>query len=121
MRKVSILSLSFALLAACSKPAPDNQAAVAPAQPPAEAVPAQGTKMASTQVPDASHLTQPDKDTVLHEGYVRTVGQMAYLWGWPMVNMINRRATITQAPHPGLLDGVLPVAPRGQIAMLHDY
>src|SRR5262249_40097468 len=33
----------------------------------------------------------------------------------------NRRNTITKAPHPGLMDGVLPVAPRGQIAMLHDY
>lgn len=35
--------------------------------------------------------------------------------------MMNRRARITQAPHPGLLGGILPVAPRGQIGMLHDY
>ena len=46
---------------------------------------------------------------------------MAYVWGWPMVNMINRRAAITQAPHPGRLNGVLPAAPRGQIGMLSDY
>jgi Protein of unknown function (DUF1254) len=31
------------------------------------------------------------------------------------------RAGITQAPEPGRLNGVLPVAPRGQIGMLSDY
>ena len=66
-------------------------------------------------------LAQPDNDSLLHEGYVHTVGQMAYVWGWPMVNQINRRATITKAPSPGLLDGILPVSPRGQLGMLHDY
>ncbi|QRM55094.1 DUF1254 domain-containing protein [Sinorhizobium sp. BG8] len=55
------------------------------------------------------------------ESYVRSLARSAYIWGWPMVNMYNRRARITQAPHPGLLGGVLPVAPRGQIGMLHDY
>jgi hypothetical protein len=35
--------------------------------------------------------------------------------------MINRRAAITKAPQPGHLNGVLPAAPRGQIAMLADY
>jgi hypothetical protein len=77
--------------------------------------------MPSTRTATASNLTQPDKDAILHEGYMRTVAQMAYVWGWPMVNMVNRRNTITKAPHPGLMDGVLPVAPRGQIGMLHDY
>ena len=41
--------------------------------------------------------------------------------GWPMVNMLNRRDAVTQAPEPGRLNGVLPVAPRGQVAMLADY
>src|SRR5215472_11472721 len=36
-------------------------------------------------------------------------------------DMMNRRAAVTQAPRPGRLNGVLPVAPRGQIAMLSDY
>jgi hypothetical protein len=35
--------------------------------------------------------------------------------------MVNRRAAITQAPHPGLLGGFVPAAPRGHIAMLSDY
>ena len=34
---------------------------------------------------------------------------------------MNRRAAITQAPEPGRLNGVLPAAPRGQLAMLSDY
>ena len=38
-----------------------------------------------------------------------------------MVNMLNRRAAITKAPEPGLLNGVLPAAPQGRLAMLHDY
>ena len=46
---------------------------------------------------------------------------MAYLWGWPMVNMLNRKTAITQAPHAGKLNGVLPAAPRGQVGMLADY
>lgn len=66
-------------------------------------------------------VTQPATGIVMSPDYARTVAQMAYVWGWPMVNMINRRAAITQAPEPGHLNGVLPAAPRGQIAMLNDY
>jgi hypothetical protein len=38
-------------------------------------------------------------------------------------SVLARRCSrdITQAPEPGLLGGVLPVAPRGHLAMLHDY
>ena len=57
----------------------------------------------------------------MHPDYARTIAQMAYVWGWPIVNMINRRAAITQAPQSGHLNGVLPAAPRGQIAMLADF
>lgn len=53
--------------------------------------------------------------------YAKAVGRMAYIWGWPLVNQINRRASITTAPYPGLINGTLPVAPRGQLAMLNDY
>ncbi|GGC68264.1 DUF1254 domain-containing protein [Chelatococcus reniformis] len=74
-----------------------------------------GTSAAPPQV------TQPAMGVSMHPGYARTVAQMAYVWGWPIVNMLNRKARITQAPHPGLLGGILPVAPRGQIGMLHDY
>ncbi|MGV0741199.1 DUF1254 domain-containing protein [Mycolicibacterium sp. XJ870] len=83
-----------------SPPAPDEQAA--PAQ-------------------DAAKVTQPATGIVMTPGYARTMAQTAYIWGWPMVNMLNRRTSITQAPEPGLLNGVLPVAPQGRVAMLSDY
>ncbi len=67
------------------------------------------------------NVTEPATGVVMQPDYARTIAQMAYVWGWPMVNMINRRAAITQAPQPGHLNGVLPAAPRGQIAMLADY
>ncbi|UFQ02714.1 DUF1254 domain-containing protein [Pseudomonas fitomaticsae] len=66
-------------------------------------------------------ITQPATGVVIHPEYARTIARMAYIWGWPMVNMLNRNDTITKAPHPGLLGGILPVAPRGQLGMLHDY
>jgi hypothetical protein len=68
-----------------------------------------------------SAVTQPAMGVVMHPDYARVIAQMAYVWGWPMVNMINRKARITQAPHAGRLNGVLPAAPRGQIGMLADY
>lgn len=66
-------------------------------------------------------VTPPATGIVMTPSYARTIAQMAYIWGWPLVNMLNREASITQAPWPGLLDGILPVAPRGQVGMLHDY
>jgi len=69
----------------------------------------------------ASEVVQPADGVIMSPSYAAAVAQSAYIWGWPMVNMLNRRAAITQAPHPGLMNGILPVAPRGQIAMLHDY
>lgn len=69
----------------------------------------------------AALLAQPISTVQMHPEYAKAVGRVAYLWGWPMVNMINRSARITQAPYPGLVGGILPMAPRGQIGMLHDY
>lgn len=80
------------------------------------------TAKAAPPPPDASsELTQPATGVLMQPGYAKAIAQLAYLWGWPMVNMINRRAAITQAPVPGHLNGVLPAAPRGQIGMLADY
>jgi hypothetical protein len=56
-----------------------------------------------------SNLTQPASDVVMHTEYAKTIARMAYVWGWPMVNMLNRSQTITKAPQPGLLGGILPV------------
>lgn len=66
-------------------------------------------------------VTAPAKGVTMHPEYAKAIGRTAYIWGWPMVNMLNRRAAITQAPEPGRLNGVLPVAPRGYVGMLADY
>ena len=80
--------------------------------------------MSSSQVPfhtSCATLAQPSGDVKMTPGYARAVGQMAYVWGWPMVNMFNRRAGITQAPQPALMNGVIPVGPRGRLSMLTGY
>src|SRR5262245_39802088 len=66
-------------------------------------------------------LTQPSPDSATSVEYAKVIAAHAYVWGWPLVNMANRFAGITQAPKPGLMNGVLPVAPAGRLAMLHDY
>ena len=70
---------------------------------------------------DVSSVNMPVDGALLHEGYVKAIGRMAYVWGWPLVNLSNRRAGITQAPAPGRLGGVVPVAPLGRLCMLNDY
>jgi hypothetical protein len=59
--------------------------------------------------------------TIVTKDYVVMVARAAYLWGWPLVNQLNRRATFAKAPEPGRLGGVLPVAPTGYVSMLTDY
>ncbi|MEV0914244.1 DUF1214 domain-containing protein [Streptomyces sp. NPDC049967] len=55
------------------------------------------------------------------ESFVRAVGRIAYVWGWPMVSMINRRTALTSVSEPGLRGGVLPNAPLGRVCMMTDY
>jgi hypothetical protein len=55
------------------------------------------------------------------EDYVRSLGRVAYLWGWPLVNMHNRLSIMEKVPAPGLLGGVVPAGPPGGVGMLHDY
>jgi hypothetical protein len=52
--------------------------------------------------------------------YVQSVARIAYLWGRPLVNSINRARAFAEAPEPGLLGGVVPVA-YGRNAMLTNY
>ncbi len=81
-----------------------------------------GTQSSATSsARSAAAEVLPPQGLPMHPAYAQVIARMAYLWGWPMVNMLNRNARITQAPHPGLLNGVLPAAPRGQVGMLHDY
>jgi hypothetical protein len=76
------------------------------------------------QVPapkSAANVPGMPPGTIMPKDYVVMVARNAYLWGWPLVNQLNRRATFAKAPEPGRLGGVLPVAPTGYIGMLTDY
>lgn len=53
--------------------------------------------------------------------YAEMVGRFAYVWGWALVSMINRRTALTSVSEPGLRGGVLPNAPKGHVCMLTDY
>jgi hypothetical protein len=53
--------------------------------------------------------------------YVQMVGQMAYLWGWPLVYVHNQRTALTNVPEAGLLAGVMPISPMNQVGMLTSY
>jgi hypothetical protein len=62
----------------------------------------------------------PPPGTAMTTAYVQTVGRIAYLWGWPLVNSVNRSKAFAEAPEPGLQGGVVPVA-FDQNAMLTGY
>jgi hypothetical protein len=66
-------------------------------------------------------LAGPLAGTRLTDDYVRSLGRIAYLWGWPMANMHNRRLVFAKLPGPGLIDGVVPGSSLGSLCMLHDY
>lgn len=63
----------------------------------------------------------PVAGTQLPQSYVRNLAKMAYIWGWPMVNIHNRHMVFSKVPENGLGDGVLPVAPLNRLTMLTDY
>jgi hypothetical protein len=79
--------------------------------------PPPGTSRASL----TASVPAPVAGTIMHPGYAMAVARKAYIWGWPMVNMMNRSAALTSAAEAGRLNGVLPVAPLGRIAMLSGY
>ena len=62
----------------------------------------------------------PPPGTAMTKAYVQTVGRMAYMWGWPLVNAANRAKAFAKAPEPGLQGGVVPVA-YNRLAMLTGY
>src|SRR6185312_3235988 len=62
----------------------------------------------STQsVPTSMQGTPPG--TILPPAYIESVARMAYLWGWPLVNNLNRALGMKDVPEPG------------RISMLTDY
>ncbi len=102
---LSLLSTSFAAFIGC-QPQPANQPA---------------PEAATAPVVSAASIPGPVAGTRLTEDYVRRIGGYAYLWGWPMVNMHNRKLILSKLPEPGLMGGIVPVAPMNQLSMLRDY
>lgn len=74
-----------------------------------------------TPAKSVSEVIKPADNVRMPKEYIKTLAASAYVWGWPLVNQLNRRNTITRAPEPALLNGTLPAAPMSQLAMLHDY
>lgn len=81
------------------------------------------TALAEQVAPPKSPADVPGTpaNTVMTKEYVETVGRLAYLWGWPLVNNYNRAERVKDLPEPGRMGGILPVSPPGQVSMLTDY
>ncbi len=74
----------------------------------------------------AADVPGPASGALMTKKYVQTIGRIAYVWGYAMVNSHNRRAAFAYVTGqngnvPGWNGGVLPMAPVGQLAMLDDY
>ncbi|MFK0378350.1 DUF1254 domain-containing protein [Pandoraea sp. NPDC090278] len=82
---------------------------------------ATAARTAAETSPNEKPPPGPVAGTHLPEAYVRQVGKLAYLWGWPMVNIYNRYMVFSKVPENGLGDGVLPVGPLNRLTMLVDY
>jgi len=63
--------------------------------------------------------TGPASGNTMTQAYVQAVGQMAYVWGWPLVNMSNRATAFSKIKEPSVYGG-LPMGYNG-LAMLTDY
>jgi hypothetical protein len=63
----------------------------------------------------------PMANTIMTDEYVKNIGTLAYLWGWPMVNIHNRKVTFEKLPEPLYKGGVVPLSPPNQLCMLTDY
>ena len=87
----------------------------APAQPPASTAPSGLVHNPPTVVPG------PVEGARVSEGYARLVARDAYVWAWPLINLHTKRQAFAQAQEPGLLGGILPIAPLNRLAMLSDY
>jgi hypothetical protein len=70
---------------------------------------------------DRAMPPSPDTRVKVTEEYARLAARDAYFWAWPLVNIYNKRLAFSQAPEPGLMNGILPMAPLNRLAMLRDY
>ena len=82
-----------------------------------------GLVLASTAPAEntASAVPSPVASTKISEAYARLVARDAFFWAWPMVNVYNRRLAFKDLPEPGLMGGIVPIAPLNRLSMLTDY
>ncbi|MNK04297.1 hypothetical protein D3C87_221580 [compost metagenome] len=86
-------------------------------------------KMPATPAPQTESTTMttipavsgPVAGTRITETYARMVARDAYFWAWPMMNVYNRRLKFKDLPEPGLMGGIVPIAPLNRLSMLSDY
>ncbi|MBX2963700.1 MAG: DUF1254 domain-containing protein [Cyclobacteriaceae bacterium] len=109
--KIIVTVLSIIMLVACNQSSKERQSAT------------DSTTSLLERPTDRSelNLAAASADVNLHPEYTKSLARLAYVWGYPMVNMLNRKIKLGGAPHPGKFGGVLPAAPTGQIGMLNDY
>ena len=65
------------------------------------------------QVPSPTKPTEvpgTPPGTIMTKEYVQLVGRLAYIWGWPLVNNLNRSLAVANLPEPGRLGGVVPAS-----------
>lgn len=56
----------------------------------------------------AAEVPGPPSGTLMTEEYVQAVGRMAYIWGWPLVNLGNRSVAFSSVKQLVLGSGVVP-------------
>jgi hypothetical protein len=108
---VALIAVLF--LASCSQQTPSGS--------PTGSNTAADANLSKATSPAPSEIKGTPPGTVMTPEYVSAVGRMAYLWGWPLVNNLNRALAVEKLPEPGRIGGVLPASPPGQVSMLTDY
>jgi len=58
----------------------------------------QPTNNPPAAAPAAAQIAGTPADTVMTPEYVATVGRVAYIWGWPLVNNLNRSIGMASGP-----------------------
>lgn len=104
-----------------ARPLAEAPAEHLPAPPPAEEQPAPSTAATGLAQPQPVVVPGPVEGSRISEAYARLVARDAYFWAWPLINLFNKRQAFAQAPEPGLMGGILPIAPLNRLAMLSDY
>jgi hypothetical protein len=75
----------------------------------------------TAQPKSATDICGTPQGTIMIREYVETVARFAYIWGWPLVNNLNRAAAMAAVAEPSLMGGIVPVSPPGYVSMLTDY